>query len=216
MRLIVISSQQQKRTSVQALSEALGSLFDDVLSYDTLPDINLIKDKDCLIVFANSNISNLSQYTNNNPVFLICDDREDVSDDNDCEDIFTTPVRIGNLTESIKNFMKQQMNHEEMAPIMLGDIELNPKTSQLTKDKTSVRLTEKEMDILLYIHKSIDDSDEKFISKGQLLNEVWGYAQNVETHTLETHIYRLRQKLKSNLNLNDFLMTNETGYYLNF
>ena len=61
-----------------------------------------------------------------------------------------------------------------------------------------------------------DASDEDFVSKECLLNEVWGYAQNVETHTLETHIYRLRQKLKSHLSLHDFLMTNETGYYLNF
>ena len=216
MRLIVISSQSRTRTSVHALSEAVENLFDEVISYDALPDIDLVKDKDCLIIFENSNIQNLSQYTNNNPVFLICDDKENVSDDNDCEEIFITPVRIGSLTESIKNFINRQISHEEMAAIILGDIELNPKTSQLIKGDTSVRLTEKEMDILLYIHKFIDGSDENFVSKEQLLNEVWGYAQNVETHTLETHIYRLRQKLKSNLDLHDFLMTNETGYYLKF
>ena len=147
---------------------------------------------------------------------MICDDKGDIPDDHDCEEIFTTPVRIGSLTESIKNFINRQMSHEEMAAIMIGDMELNPKTTQLIKGETSVRLTEKEMDILLYIHKSIDASDEDFVSKECLLNEVWGYAQNVETHTLETHIYRLRQKLKSYLNLHDFLMTNETGYYLNF
>ena len=216
MRLIVISPQQKKLTSLHALSEALDSLFDEVVAYDALPDISLVKDKDCLIVFENPNIQNLLQYTNNNPVFLICDDKENVSDDNDCEEIFVTPVRIGSLTESIKNFINRQISHEEMAAIILGDIELNPKTSQLIKGDTSVRLTEKEMDILLYIHKFIDGSDENFVSKEQLLNEVWGYAQNVETHTLETHIYRLRQKLKSNLDLHDFLMTNETGYYLKF
>ena len=216
MRLIGISPQQKKLTSLHALSEALDNLFDEVISYDALPDISLVKDKDCLIVFENSNIQNLLQYTNNNPVFLICDDKGDIPDDHDCEEIFTTPVRIGSLTESIKNFINRQMSHEEMAAIMIGDMELNPKTTQLIKGETSVRLTEKEMDILLYIHKSIDASDEDFVSKECLLNEVWGYAQNVETHTLETHIYRLRQKLKSYLNLHDFLMTNETGYYLNF
>ena len=148
MRLIVISSQPKTRTSVHALSEAVENLFDEVISYDALPDIDLVKDKDCLIIFANSNIQNLSQYTNNNPVFLICDDKENVSDDNDCEEIFATSVRIGNLTESIKNFINWQISHEEMAAIIIGDIELNPKTSQLIKGDTSIRLTEKEMDIL--------------------------------------------------------------------
>ena len=49
-----------------------------------------------------------------------------------------------------------------------------------------------------------------------MLDEVWGYASTVETHTLETHIYRLRQKLKNEFGLDDFLVTNDEGYILNF
>jgi DNA-binding response OmpR family regulator len=56
----------------------------------------------------------------------------------------------------------------------------------------------------------------KSVSRQDMLDEVWGYASTVETHTLETHIYRLRQKLKNEFGLDDFLVTNDEGYILNF
>ena len=74
-----------------------------------------------------------------------------------------------------------------------------------------LRLTDKEQDILMCLHQNQD----QHVDRQRLLDLVWGYADGVETHTLETHIYRLRQKIETDPTKPNFLMTDEHGYYLN-
>lgn len=78
-----------------------------------------------------------------------------------------------------------------------------------TKDE--IILTEKERDILLFIY----DQKGKAVTRQDLLDRVWGYGSNIETHTLETHVYRLRQKIESDPSKPTFLVTDDEGYRLN-
>ena len=73
-----------------------------------------------------------------------------------------------------------------------------------------VRLTEKETSILKYLFRA----GEKAVSRDVLLNEVWGYNAGVTTHTLETHIYRLRQKIEADPSSAEILVTEPGGYRL--
>jgi DNA-binding response OmpR family regulator len=73
-----------------------------------------------------------------------------------------------------------------------------------------VRLTEKETAILKYLYRS----GHKVVSRGVLLDEVWGYNAGVNTHTLETHIYRLRQKIERDPSHAEILITESGGYRL--
>ena len=77
-------------------------------------------------------------------------------------------------------------------------------------DKEIVKLTEKEVSILQYLYKIRD----RIVTKSELLQEVWGYNPDVTTHTIETHIYRLRQKVEHEDKNAQLIITEEGGYFL--
>ena len=122
------------------------------------------------------------------------------------------PLRLGQFIEEIKEFLKQKSRTEALKPIKMGTYNLDPRNNALTlpHDGVDVKLTDKEQDILLYLYSQ----KEKRTSREALLGHVWHYAGDVETHTLETHIYRLRQKIEVDPAAPQFLMTDDEGYYL--
>ncbi|MEL7048724.1 MAG: helix-turn-helix domain-containing protein, partial [Pseudomonadota bacterium] len=80
----------------------------------------------------------------------------------------------------------------------------------VTETGSKIRLTEKETSILKYLYRS----GEKVVTRDVLLHEVWGYNAGVTTHTLETHIYRLRQKIERDPSNAELLVTETGGYKL--
>ena len=74
-------------------------------------------------------------------------------------------------------------------------------------DKNELNLTEKEADIIIYLKKS-----EKSISIDELQTKVWGHSSKLDTHTVETHIYRLRKKISNKFNNDDFIKSTKLGY----
>ena len=74
-------------------------------------------------------------------------------------------------------------------------------------DKNELNLTEKEADIIIYLKKS-----EKSISIDELQTKVWGHSSKLDTHTVETHIYRLRKKISNKFNNHDFIKSTKLGY----
>ena len=78
------------------------------------------------------------------------------------------------------------------------------------QDNNEIRLTEKETDILQFLYHTTED----VVPRDVLLQEVWGYNSSVTTHTLETHIYRLRQKIERNPSVAELLVTESGGYRL--
>jgi DNA-binding response OmpR family regulator len=125
-------------------------------------------------------------------------------------DYVAKPFRFAVLLARIR---AQLRSHEasEDAVLSIGTYTFRPATKLLTTDRGSkVRLTEKETSILRYLYRA----GGKVIGRDELLQEVWGYNAEVTTHTLETHIYRLRQKIEKDPSNAALLVTEAGGYKL--
>lgn len=129
---------------------------------------------------------------------------------------FSLPLRIGMLLDQIKQISKQIKNQKAalldlgygQLDTHLGTFIFSEKTEKSKKE--SILLTEKEIEILRYLYDNIP----RKIPREELLEFVWGYAKNVETHTLETHIYRLRRKIEPNPASPVILKKDEEGYFI--
>ena len=84
---------------------------------------------------------------------------------------------------------------------------LNKNEKKLTKLNTSVFITEREVQLIELLFK-----EKKPLSKNFILKKIWNYSENADTHTVETHIYRLRKKINEKFNDNDFILNSGTGY----
>lgn len=121
---------------------------------------------------------------------------------------YDLPLRLGNLLDSLKDFHK---NKNRIGSMDLGEARLDLVTGVLTRaDQKEVALTEKEVEVLRLLHERKGD----ITSKCDLYSEIWGYVKGVETHTLETHIYRLRQKIEIDAAKPKILLTDQNGYKL--
>ena len=124
-------------------------------------------------------------------------------------DYVTKPFRFGVLLARIRAHLRSYEQSED-ATLNLGDYAFRPASKLLTDaEGRKVRLTEKETAILRYLHRA-----GRSVSREELLTEVWGYNANVTTHTLETHVYRLRQKIEPDPAVARLLLTEPGGYRL--
>ncbi len=125
-------------------------------------------------------------------------------------DYVTKPFRFAVLLARIRAHLRQHEGSED-AIFKLGPYSFRPSAKLLVNEKGGkLRLTEKETAILRYLYRA----GEKTVSRDILLQEVWGYNSNVTTHTLETHIYRLRQKIERDPSVARLLVTETGGYKL--
>jgi len=127
---------------------------------------------------------------------------------NDC---LTKPFKVGILVARMRVQLRQHEQSEDVV-FNIGPYVFQPSAKLLREgeDWQKVRLTEKETSILKYLYQA----DSKVVSRDTLLSEVWGYNTGVTTHTLETHIYRLRQKIECNPAEAQILVTRPGGYQL--
>ena len=122
--------------------------------------------------------------------------------------LFKAPVRLGEVLDYI-NLLSRVSARRRAALVSIGTAVLDPVQGMFTRaGGNPVRLTEKEVGILMYLL----DKKGTITPRQELLDAVWGYARDVETHTLETHIYRLRQKIEKDPSAPDTLITEENGY----
>jgi DNA-binding response OmpR family regulator len=125
-------------------------------------------------------------------------------------DYVTKPFRFAVLLARIRAQLRSH-EHSEGAVFRLGAYEFRPAAKMLVDDsQRKIRLTEKETNILKYLYRA----GEKPVSREELLAEVWGYNAGVTTHTLETHVYRLRQKIEPDPSNARLLLTEAGGYRL--
>jgi DNA-binding response OmpR family regulator len=125
-------------------------------------------------------------------------------------DYVTKPFRIAVLLARIRAQLRQHEQSED-AVFQIGPYTFKPANKLLLDPKGGkVRLTEKETSILKYLYRA----GESVITRDVLLHEVWGYNAGVTTHTLETHIYRLRQKIEQDPTNAELLVTEAGGYKL--
>jgi DNA-binding response OmpR family regulator len=125
-------------------------------------------------------------------------------------DYVTKPFKFAVLLARIRAQLRSH-EHSEGAVFRLGSYEFRPAAKMLVDDnQRKIRLTEKETNILKYLYRA----GEKPVSREELLAEVWGYNAGVTTHTLETHVYRLRQKIETDPSNARLLLTEAGGYRL--
>ena len=125
-------------------------------------------------------------------------------------DYVTKPFRLGVLLARIRAQLRQHEQSED-AVFTIGPYSFRPAAKLLVDSAGSkIRLTEKETSILKYLYRA----GERVVTRDVLLHEVWGYNAGVTTHTLETHIYRLRQKIEKDPSQAELLITETGGYKL--
>ena len=118
------------------------------------------------------------------------------------------PINIFKLVEKINiEFLKIQFNSQSRVKVNNYTIDLNSR--EMLKKNIKLKLTEKEINTITYLSKS-----KKPVSIDELQEKVWSYQSDIETHTVETHIYRLRKKILNKFNDNDFIISGKNGYQI--
>ena len=119
------------------------------------------------------------------------------------------PIKYLKLIERINlEFLKK--NFHEQSDVKVGKYIIDLNAREIIFEKKVLKLTERECDILLYLSKS-----KKPVSIDELQSNVWEYHSELETHTVETHIYRLRKKISQIFNDPDFILSKKNGYQIN-
>jgi len=118
------------------------------------------------------------------------------------------PIKIEKLLEIINiNFLKNKFNNQ--SNIKIGKYNLDINSRKITFNDKSLDLTERETSLIIFI------KDETNVSVKQLQKNVWEYSPSLETHTVETHIYRLRKKMKDIFGDDNFILNSSKGYSIN-
>ena len=118
------------------------------------------------------------------------------------------PMNIDKIIETINiKWIKLKFNHQSKVNIKSYELNLNSKI--FSKKSIFLKLTEKEIEIILYLNS---DSVKKNVLN--LQKKIWGYSSNIETHTVETHIYRLRKKINEKFKDNEFILSDKNGYFI--
>ncbi|KAB2913972.1 MAG: response regulator transcription factor [Hyphomicrobiaceae bacterium] len=124
-------------------------------------------------------------------------------------DFISKPLRLGVLLARMRVLLRQRAKSDD-AVFAVGPYRFKPAAQTLVDTGGSkIRLTKKEAFLLRYLCMS-----ETVVTREALLQEVWGYSPNASTHTVETHVYRLRQKIERNASRERLLLTEDGGYRL--
>ena len=138
--------------------------------------------------------------------FLVITERENFNYKNFLQINF--PLKIYKLIEKI-NIQFIKFKSKENSNVNIGKYTLNINSRTLMMNSNIVNLTEKEVNLILYLHNST-----KPVNVKTLQLKVWGYRNSLESHTVETHIHRLRKKILSTFNLDNLIASKKDGYYL--
>ena len=118
------------------------------------------------------------------------------------------PLSVNKLIEII-NIQLIKLRFNQQSKINIKGFELNLNAKFFSKDGLSLKLTEKEIEVILYLHKTKTKHNVSDLQKN-----IWGYSSDMETHTVETHIYRLRKKISNKFNDENFILSHENGYFI--
>ena len=191
-------------TAGEALNQAKEDYFDVILLDVGLPDMD--GREVCRLMRRNGVTS---------PIIMLTGADTDADTilglDAGANDYITKPFRLGVLLARLRAHIRQHERSDD-AVFTIGPYTFQPSNKLLVnnEDDKKVRLTDKETAILKHLYRA----GEKVVSRDVLLDEVWGYNASVTTHTLETHVYRLRQKIEMDPSNARILITEPGGYRL--
>ena len=118
------------------------------------------------------------------------------------------PISLNKLVELINiQLIKLRFNYKSKISIKNYELDLNSRLISLNNN--NLKLTEKEIELILYLNKNKTKSNVLDLQKN-----IWGYSSDMETHTVETHIYRLRKKISNKFNDENFILSHQSGYFI--
>tara|TARA_A100001011_G_scaffold333236_1_gene360866 strand:- start:1185 stop:1745 length:561 start_codon:yes stop_codon:yes gene_type:complete len=173
------------------LFNILNELYSDKFSFHLVDeknfnDMNIVKEKSDLIIVSQNNSNFKNQLILKN-----------------------FPLNIKKILELINiNLLKN--NFRLQSQIKIGSYNLNLNSKEISLDNKKLFLTERESNLILFLKNSDDP-----ININQLQKKVWGHISDLETHTVETHIYRLRKKIKEKFDDSKFIISTQNGYTIN-
>ena len=119
------------------------------------------------------------------------------------------PIKIDKLLEVINlKFLKERFNLQSSIRIGLYNLNLNKR--QISREEKIINLTEREINLILFLNKN-----SSAVKIDKLQKHVWEYSSRLDTHTVETHIYRLRKKIKEKFDDENFIISSKEGYFIN-
>ncbi len=196
---------EEAGSGAEAIAQAEGHVFDVILLDIGLPDLD-----------GREVCRKMREAGVRSPIIMLT--AADSEDDTvtglnaGANDYVTKPFRMAVLLARVRAHLRQHDQSDD-AVFIIGPFKFQPAAKMLAAadGRTKIRLTEKETAILKYLYRV----GNKTVSRERLLGEVWGYNAGVTTHTLETHIYRLRQKIETDPSEVRLLITEPGGYRLN-
>ncbi|MBA4171485.1 MAG: DNA-binding response regulator [Hyphomicrobium sp.] len=221
-RILIVDDDDDLRTSIRD-QLALHDEFDVVVASTASKGIETVKgDHFDLLLFdvglpdmdGREAVKLLRKAGFKSPIVMLTGNDSDADQilglDAGANDYITKPFKFAVLLARIRAQLRQHEQSED-AVFAIGHYTFKPASKLLLDERgQKIRLTEKETSILKYLYRA----GEKVVSRDVLLHEVWGYNAGVTTHTLETHIYRLRQKIEKDPSSAEILVTETGGYKL--
>lgn len=196
-------------TAGEGIALAKASSFDLILLDVDLPDM---MGTDACELMRKANVAA--------PIVMLTGNDGDMNEilglNSGANDYITKPFRFAVVLARLRAHLRS-FEQSEDATFQVGPYEFKPAMKRLTPPQTEdgktvrdIRLTEKETNILKYLYRA----GGKPVGRDELLHEIWGYNSGVTTHTLETHVYRLRQKIEVEKGVAALLVTEPGGYRL--
>lgn len=177
-----------------------------------IPEFEIVDDSmiaDIIVIDENEGLLKKEERNNNAPMILLTKEEDNV--ESKVQKTILKPFVLSRFFDALKSSINIFENSDE------GNIEFNqyilyPSRKEIfnQRDETTTKLTEREVSMIKYLYKNAD----RTVSKNDLMQEVWEYSAEVATHTVETHIYRLRQKIEQDNSDNQIIITSEGGYQL--
>ena len=158
-------------------------------------------------VFEASNFKILNEKLNSSKNNFIITNKKISEADNQLI-LDKVPIKISKLIEKI-NIQSIKLQFNEKSKLRISQYKLDLNSRELLANNIILKLTEKEANIIIYLSKA-----NNCVTVEQLQSEVWGYRSKLETHTVETHIYRLRKKILKTFNDDNFIISHKNGYQI--
>ena len=183
----------------------LNDILDEIKTLFSFKILNFINSKDFLKEIDNENheaVSSIIISKKNNHLLL----SSSKFNTNSLIVLDDKPIKIGHLIDRI-NILLIKKKYNFQSQLNIKNYLLNINSRIISSKEHELKLTEREIDIILFLNKK--KTPQPVIN---LQNEVWKYSNTLETHTVETHIYRLRKKIKSTFNDDNFILSLKEGY----
>ncbi len=171
---------------------------------ETVPDVIILDDK-------KENLPDLQNQYPHTPIFILKTQDSEKPVDTDLLKYEEKPLILSSFISKLQAVINLTAS-SDAGRLKFNKYELRPANKEIVNLRNGdvIKLTEKEVSIIQYLYKIRG----RIVSKNELLQEVWGYRPDVTTHTIETHIYRLRQKVEKDEPDAQLIITEEGGYIL--